>query len=116
MEKVLHPGVIGLTNYRNRFNRPMYTTIRSTATRTGSPNTRRTINRYRYRPNPINPIYDPIGYRVSQYSPNYTLTATKTKKKKQYKKPCCVWIKGKKICKPKYCPKKRKFYRKTFSW
>lgn len=50
------------------------------------------------------------GVRMAQY-----YGQVKRKKKKTYKKrTCCQYIKGKKRCSPRYCPKKR--YKKFYYW
>lgn len=116
-DKVLIPGVVGLTNYRQHLVRPVYGTI-PYGTRAGTQSARMRRTRtglWRpYNPAPYIPINQDIANRVSSYVG--TNTQTRHKRKKQYKKPCCVWVKGKKICKPKFCPKKRKIYRKRFYW
>lgn len=45
-----------------------------------------------------------------------TKTTTKRKRKQKYKKRCCKTIRGKKVCKPEFCPKKkrRNYHRKKY--
>jgi len=113
-KKVFNPGVVGLTNYRTQLIRPVYSVI-PYGTRAGSPNTIRLQNRGRGRPLvQYVPNLTP-GFRPSLTA--YVQTTTKTKKKKkQYKHSCCLYIKGRKISKPKFCPQKYKKYRKRFYW
>lgn len=118
--KVHLPGIVGLTNYRQRLSRPLYGTVpfgarsRQAVLRARPPLRQGEVAQF---------IPYPYGSDIASYVPQ---TATRTRrgvksryrrKRRSKKKVCCTYIRGKKICKPKFCPKKRRSYRRKFySW
>lgn len=62
-----------------------------------------------YNPAPYVPMPPPLSGQVSRYAGTNTQTRTKTRKK-QYKRKCCRYIRGKKRCSPRFCSKRFYWY------
>lgn len=54
--------------------------------------------------------------KLGNYYRGYSVTKTKRKRPTTRKKVCCRYKRGKKVCHPDECDKKKRFYRRKKYW